>query len=437
LLALAAGFLPPAVRADPSTEVLSPASVNAWVEVMRTNSPALAGAGQRTRAAKLNAEGVRRFEDPKVVFGGAVFSEQGMKPSEEGNLIYGVEQKLPIMGKETAARRRAEAEAGVEAARAEAVFQESRRNLAQALFAAALARRTVELERADHQSLAASLAAAESRYRSGADSSVDVLRLQSEQARHLSEMQTAEQRLAAAQAGVNRWLGRAPETPLPAWALPDVAAPVPFSPALVRLATQAAPRLRVLDRERQVAEAALTASRRQRRPDLGLGVEGRQYTGDGGFRQGMFTVSLNLPWFNRDRYQRDIQRDEARLRAAGDDAADLEVALRDEIFRLTTEIASARREALNFREEILPRSDAAQRAALSAWSSGRGSLTDVLDTRRAWIEAQLEEARAIASQWSALSELVLSCGLTDLEMLWMLDRPNPPAANEINPAPKS
>ena len=414
-------FVFAAAAADPPLGSLTPDTVNQWVEIMRTSHPALGAARERSRAASLNAAGIRRIADPKALVGGAVYSAQGMDPSEEGNLVYGVEQTLPILGKETAARRKAEAQAGVESARVDVVFQESRRDLTLALFAAGLALRTVQLGQEDTDALRTSLAAAEARYGSAAGSSVDVLRLQSELARRVAEVRNSEQALASAQAGVNRWLGRAPDSTLPALSLPDPAAPLSKTPELVRIALRSEAGLRVLDRERSVAESSLVASRRQRRPDLGVGITGRQYSGDGAFRQGQFTLSVSLPWFNRDRYRRDIQRDEAQIEAVRLDTGSRELALREEIFRLSNTIGAARRTVLSYREEILPQTEAAYSAALNAWMSGRGMLTDVLDTRRARLLARLEEARAIAEQWSALGELVLCCGLEDLDSLFQIE----------------
>ncbi|MBN8247051.1 MAG: TolC family protein, partial [Verrucomicrobia bacterium] len=359
------------LAADPA-EVLTPAAVTQWTERMRTNHPALAAAVERSRASRFNAEGVRRFADPEVRVGGAIYSPEGMNPAEQGNLVYGVEQKLPFLGKETAGRRLADAESEVEFARSAALVQSFRRDLSAALFASALAERTATLAREDVQALQANEAAAVARYGAGEGASVDVLRLQSEVARRTSELASAEQAVQAARAQVNRWLGRPPESSLPSFALPEPAPLVAYSERLVRLARIAEPGLRILDRERNAAEAGLVVSRRQRRPDVGVGVEGWQYGGDGGFRQGMFTVSLNLPWFNRDRYRKDIERDAARLQAVTLDARSRELELDEELYRFTTRIAASRRAALAFRDEILPRARAAEAAATAAWSTGRG-----------------------------------------------------------------
>ena len=45
------------------------------------------------------------------------------------------------------------------------------------------------------------------------------------------------------------------------------------------------------------------------------------------------------------------------------------------------------------------------------WLNGRGTLRDVLDARRALLDAQLAEARALAEHHSFLAELSLHCGI--------------------------
>jgi hypothetical protein len=49
---------------------------------------------------------------------------------------------------------------------------------------------------------------------------------------------------------------------------------------------------------------------------------------------------------------------------------------------------------------------------------------DVLEARRMLLEARLMSTRAVAEQWQMLSELVLCCGLADMEALQMFDADN-------------
>src|SRR5216117_136332 len=88
--------------------VITTAFINRLVAEARTNNPSLKAADSRVRSAALNAETVRTWEDPMAMFGGSVYSDKGFKPDEDGNLAYGVEQKLPLWGRpklEASARR--------------------------------------------------------------------------------------------------------------------------------------------------------------------------------------------------------------------------------------------------------------------------------------------------------------------------------------------
>src|SRR5947209_19972120 len=73
--------------------------INRLVAEARTNNPSLKAADSRVRSATLNAQGIRTWEDPIAMFGGSVYSDKGFKPDEDGNLAYGVEQKLPLWGR--------------------------------------------------------------------------------------------------------------------------------------------------------------------------------------------------------------------------------------------------------------------------------------------------------------------------------------------------
>jgi outer membrane protein TolC len=97
--------------------------------------------------------------------------------------------------------------------------------------------------------------------------------------------------------------------------------------------------------------------------------------------------------------------------------------LRAELHHLTAKIDAARREAMLYRNEIIPRSRQALESAQAAWQSNRDAFRDVLDARRMLLDAQTMYHRAVAEQYVTLSELVLCCGIGDLEALDMLVQP--------------
>jgi outer membrane protein TolC len=59
-------------------------------------------------------------------------------------------------------------------------------------------------------------------------------------------------------------------------------------------------------------------------------------------------------------------------------------------------------------------------SARAAWETGRGMFRDVLEARRMWLDAQLMYFKAVAEQYEMLADLVLCCGVGDLEALQMI-----------------
>lgn len=396
---------------------LTPAYVESLAALLRSNNPALRALDARTRAASHATNAVRTWDDPTFKFGGVVASDRGPTLSEEGDLVYGLEQKLPLFGKAGAARRAASAEANTELARQEMQFEILRRDLARLLFQAAYEETVLDVGRQDLAWLETMANVTEERYRAGSASQVEVLRMQNERSKRSDMLRTDTLHRDHSLLGVNRLLNRNLHAPLPRFDLPDAAPPVPYSTNLTAYAARSEPRLRLLAREIAAAEAQAVAARKARLPDVSAGIEGRQYSGDGGFREGMFTVSLSLPWFNRGRYNSDFSRARARLEAAEFDRTDRELSVREEVHHLTVAIDAARRAALLYRDEILPRSQQALESAHAQWVNGRGMFLDVMEARRMLLEAKLTHAKAIAEQHQAMSDLVLSCGLDGLDAL--------------------
>jgi len=131
-------------------------------------------------------------------------------------------------------------------------------------------------------------------------------------------------------------------------------------------------------------------------------------------------LGFNLPLGNRAKYRAEVRREQAKQQTVELQRADYDLGLSEEVHMLTVKIDAARREALLYRDEIIPRSEVALASAQTAWTAGRGMLLDLLEARRMLLEARFMQARALAEQYQMLSELVLCCGLADLEALEMI-----------------
>ena len=395
--------------------VISPQLIDALAEEARTNHPALRAADLRADAATWNAAAVRAWEDPTAKFG--VMGADRAKRADDGDLLYGVEQKLPLFGKPQAARE--VAQAGAATQRHEAAFRavQLRRDIFKQALKVALAGRTVELGRDDLGALELLVTTTEDKYRNGLATQVEVLTSQNERARRANLLRTGENLLQAERASLERLLNRHTNSAWPKFLLPAAATNLPPVELLIDHATTMAPQLDVMRGSLRQAESAVRLARRQRLPDVSVGVEGRQYADNGVFREGMVTLGLSLPWGNRSRYNADLRREQLKAEAAQLDIADMQLGLREEITRLAAQIENARREALLYRDDIIPRSEQAVEAARVNWLNNRGTLRDVLETRRMWIESHAMEARALAEQHAMLAELSLHCSVEDLNQL--------------------
>lgn len=396
-----------------SSEVVTSDLVRRLSERMRDRHPELRGLGHSATAERLNAEGTRRWANPDAMLGGALYRYANMA-RENGDIYYGVEQRLPLMGKESAARALASSNAIAAGARLEARFAELRRDLAISLFNAAAARMATDLVAADVRWLETQVRLGQARVASGGDPASMVLRLENELDRRRLDWTNALARLVDAEVGVERLLGGSSDL-AGGFLLPRVAESVPFGPVLVRFAERAEPE--VLRREQNVgvATAAVEVTRRSQRPDVAVGVQSYHQSTTGSAAQGMLTVTMSVPWFNRANYRRDLQRDREHLASVEASVSDARQAVRREVHRLVTQIDSARREAVLMRDVVLPRTLRLQESLAGLWTSGRVELRELLDTRRQRVEAEMSEVRATGEYWVAMSELLLCCGLEDLE----------------------
>src|SRR6266496_1611135 len=163
-----------------NTVLISTALINRLVTEARTNNPSLKAADSRVRSAALNAEAVRTWEDPMAMLGGSVYSSRGFDPSEDGNLAYGVEQKLPLWGRPKLTRRVAEAETSMREAQVNYRAGQLRSEITKALLMTALAERVVDIGEKDLAWVEDSAKATDNKYRAGQAVVADTLQIQNE-----------------------------------------------------------------------------------------------------------------------------------------------------------------------------------------------------------------------------------------------------------------
>jgi outer membrane protein, heavy metal efflux system len=412
--------------------VITPMLITELADEASDRSLSLRAADARVEAARANTRSIRTWEDPMVEAG--AMAARKMMRAEDGDIIYGIEQPLPLWGKPKAARAVADAEVRREEAEGAYQFQMLRRDIAVAVFDLARIDEIIGISRQDLSWLQTLVEVTEQRYAAGNARQSELLRLQTEHSRRADQLRTELRMRAQVEFKLNRLLNRALSTSWPQMGLPPLAEPISYSDRLGKMAVQNEPRLKVMEQEIRQSEAAVELTRRQRYPNVNVGAEMRNYSGDGSWRQGMLTLSFNLPWGNARKYRTEVERDEAKVRAARLDREDYELAVLNEIHELTVGIDAARREAVLYREEVLPRIELALEVERAAYQANRGMFVDLMEARRLLLEAQTSLARAVAEQYQLMSELVLCCGLGDLEALEMFaSEKEPPLSDPSQP----
>jgi outer membrane protein TolC len=399
---------------------ITPELLDGLVAEGRAHSPGLQAAGAQTEAASAAAAAVRTWDDPTATFGLWAPTSRGMKASEEGNLVYGVDQKLPLYGRPDLARKVALAEATRAQFEADFEAQKLRLDLQLALDDLAFAGREAEIAGLDLAWIDATLAAVDHRYRVGQASQVDWLKIQTARAMAGDELTTREHDRDHGALALNRLLNRDLHAPWPRVAVPDLQPVIFYSHKLVDAALAAEPRLKVMREESASAKAAADLTRRQRLPDVSVGVEARQYSGDSGFREGMVTVSFSVPWLNGSRYGEDWKRDQQRKRASDLAAADYALSVREELHHHILALDAARRQAVLFRDELIPLTEQTLASAQSAWEHNIGPFEDILEAHRALLANRLALARALTDQDSMLAQIAFITGSRDVGTLVML-----------------
>jgi len=392
----------------------------------REQNPALQAAAARTEAANSAVAAVRTWEDPTASFGVWASGAGGFQSSQQGNLIYGIDQKLPLYGRPDLRRKVASANASREQLAADYETQKLRRDLRVSLNSLALAGREAEVAEQDLAWLDATLDAVDNRYRVGKASQVDWLKVQTARAKAADDVITKERERDHGAFALNRLLNRNLHATWPRVAVPSLQPPIYYTDALVDAALATEPQLKVMRQESISAQAAADLTQRQRLPNVSVGLQAWQYSGDGGLRQGMATVSFSLPWLNKGKYDNDWRRDQQRKRASDLAAMDYALSVREELHHNVVDLDADRRRAVLYQSQLIPLTEQTLASAQAAWEHNLGLFQDLLEAHRMLLADQLALAHALTDQATVLADMSFLTGGRDMETLLTLAGNPPP-----------
>lgn len=377
------------------------------LDLLRQRSPRAAAARSQIAVAGADVVAAAAYPNPNLSYGVlAGIHEPGYVNGTQHQVT--LEQPVLIAGQRGA--RRAAADLGVAAARAHA--DADREELAQkgrTLFVALLAaqERVQVLEEAEADILRARHVV-EGRAQSGMMSQYDSIRIQVEAQTLAARLSAARTDRADASGHLATLVGLKDFAPRAEGRLATLAG-APESPS-VAMDPSRLPRVVAASKETDGAEARIVVAKRERWPTPVVGV-GAQFTTDGYTLAANLGIALDLPLF--DRGQGPIARAEAEAELAQHSRDVVLAEAQTELTRAKSSLALRRRALVSFEADVMARLPELRRMAEIAYTSGRGSVLDLLDALRTITETRLSELDQLEAAAVAHIELLAAEGRAD------------------------
>jgi outer membrane protein, heavy metal efflux system len=393
-LAAAAALVPPALAAAPLGQDLP-----GLLEFARAQNPELAAMRLEAEAAGLRVQPAAALPDPVLRIElediGNSRSRAGpnLLPSKVGETRYTLMQSLPLWGKRDLLRDVAAADARQAAFRTTAAWNDLaariKAGFARHYLAAGKERLTLEV--LDLVTRLEQLAQA--RYAGGLVAQQDAIRAQLEQTALRAELIAIDADKRQAQVRLNALLGRDPAAPL---AAPGALRPLPEvsvldAAGLAQRARQANPALAAEEARLRSTEASRELTRRNRYPDIQVGVSptqmGSRITAWG------LMVEMNIPLQRESRRAREheaeslVQAQRARSQSASSQ-------LLGELGENLAAFEAARRSDALLGGPGLVQAELGFRSALAAYENGKVDFATLLDAQRQIRKARLDRLGA-------------------------------------------
>ncbi len=425
LLALAA----PVLAADLPAEPIIPAhlSLHDALNIFRTHGLDLLIAEANAEAAAGDVTAANAIPNPNATGGWYHFflnsqTFAGSNPSASWNArngwFLGLGDSNAIEDTLSGKRglRRGVAEAALAAARLQRADAQRTLELQvkQAYFQAAAARVALDFAREVAAATARTFGLNQVRYKSGAISEVDLSRtetakLEAEQAVDGSALalRTAKVQLAFLLGRRQTFTDFQIDAEQLRFAIPPgLEGSTPQR--LMDRALEARPDLRAQESQRVRAERGIALARRQRFPDLGLGVEYQQQgspTDRGAISPPTLQVSLTgiIPLFYQQ--QGEIKKAEADARAQDAQAARLRAQVAAEVEDAYSTWQTTRQLVQRMESRLLDRAARARQLVELQYQKGAASLLEYLDAQRTYVSAKGEYIQDLAAYWNAIFQI--------------------------------
>lgn len=247
--------------------------------------------------------------------------------------------------------------------------------------------------------------AAEATYRGGRGSQADVFAARSGVALAEDRIAQVQRLVATATTQLTRWVGSEADQAL--GAAPNINA-VPLDAQTLQSTLSHYPQIELASRQEDVARAEVDIARTAKRADWSTELMyGRRGTG----YSDMVSISVSIPlqWDQAHRQDPELAAKVALAEKASYQREDLMREYAANLSATLQEWQGERERVQRYEETLIPLAEQRKLAALAAYRGGSGTLSSVLDARRADIDTRMEQLRLAtnaARLWAQLNFLI-------------------------------
>ena len=387
---------------------------------VRERNPKAAAARSLAVAVEARVPAAGALPDPEVQLGFMNYELATRRPMDPlGMVQLQLMQMLPLGDKLPLAGRIAGHQAAAERERAADVAWELRTRAAMAFYEQFAAEQGIDIAIGTQRLVQDVARIAQSMYEVGEGNQADVLRAQVEIARMTEEIARMDAMRSSAAAKLNALMDRAVTEPIASAALPRFPDEVPLVDSVVGMALRARPMIRAGEQDVAAADAMALRARRELIPDLVVGVQYAQRSGEMGTeRMGSLMLGASIPLFSGRRQLKWRDEADAMRAMSAADLAYMKADTRGRVGEVIAMLSRARHLTDLYTATVLPQAEAAVTSAVAAYRVGRVDFMTVLDNRmtvnryrqdlvtlqaeegRAWAELEMLAGRELFDPWS-------------------------------------
>jgi outer membrane protein, heavy metal efflux system len=381
-------------------------SLGEVTRVVLANNPAIKEALKKWNAASARIPQAAAWDDPKIAGESRVQRYVSIPPNAFTDQMLGVEQVVPITGKNLARAR-------VTAADALSAYEEVRRQQLDTIAAArasffrlANAYEQLEINRKNIDSLKQIADISRAKYEAGTQSAADVLVAETDTSKLLEARRDLERQLSDEQSRLNQLMNRDAFAPLGEPIAASIEPPELSSLRLRPLLLTHRPEVKMAEAKIEAQKSKLQLAHREWIPDPAIGVKGQRYNDAAQTVSELDVgVSFTVPWVNPSKYAAGVREAREELGAAqqGLDRSRKEALrlLRDQLEKIET----FHHHVELFQDKLVPQARQAFEANRLAYESGKASFLDWIAAQRVLRDIEATAREHLSDYQVAVAEL--------------------------------